>query len=44
MPIPCPSGTIVLGEGNDNETDCQPCPPGRYCTEQSSQTGMYHAH
>ena len=26
IPIPCPRGTIVLGKGNDNETDCEPLP------------------
>ncbi|XP_070551143.1 uncharacterized protein K04H4.2-like isoform X2 [Ptychodera flava] len=39
IPIPCPEGTISSGEGNKNITDCKPCPPGRYCTPDSSQTG-----
>ena len=39
QPTPCPSGTIASSLGNDEVSDCVPCPAGQYCTPESSQQG-----
>ena len=39
--LPCPAGTFSDQEGLQNETQCQPCPGGRYCAgvHQTVSTG-----
>lgn len=40
-PTPCPLGTITGTTGPwTNETDCTPCPPGKYCNS-SNADGLY---
>lgn len=38
-PIPCAYGTIAPSTGNRNQSDCEPCKPGNYCTPSSSEKG-----
>ena len=38
-PTPCPRGTIAVGLGNSAPDDCDPCPPGQYCTPEMSKDG-----
>jgi len=35
-PLPCPSGTFRNKVGAANQTDCDVCPPGRYCPIETS--------
>lgn len=37
LPLPCPAGTLSDTEGLRSESECQPCPGGRYC-HKSGQT------
>jgi len=32
-PVPCPPGTFNPLEGQDEQTDCRPCYPGKACTQ-----------
>ncbi|RUS80256.1 hypothetical protein EGW08_011985, partial [Elysia chlorotica] len=40
QPTPCPQGTLASSLGNSNASDCELCNPGRYCTPNSSMSGV----
>lgn len=39
-PTVCPKGTISTTLNNKNVSDCSFCQPGKYCTEETSVTGV----
>lgn len=39
LPTPCPAGTTLTTENNEDESDCDACDAGYYCPQNATSTG-----